>query len=363
MSCVMSYPTDVVVPLCTPGGCFEKTLVGGPLSVEVSTSTAASEGEEEDEERFPYTVSSQLLGHFDSEDQQFRNAECQQQPSPPEDPQLGGAAAGPVSGGILSACGRQQTGEALWECVQAALLAMKHGCHSPEGDNSIVIFDWDDTLFPTTHLNMSGSLLSPCDADRTELVPCALAACELLRTAKHYGKVVIVTNAISGWVHEMVARFAPLLEQELVDVPVISARSIYEPQGISDTSKWKQLCFQRVVQCLISSPGASPIKGLVSIGDSWYERLAILHTAEQLGRTCHVKSLKFLTLPSAQDIARQVNFCTILFSWLMNHEGSLDLWLDPCGNVQAVTDAVLSGLHSESFGSMGPLFRDASKGD
>jgi len=43
-------------------------------------------------------------------------------------------------------------GEPLWECVKSALLAMR--------GSSLVIFDWDDTLFPTTALEAGGNLKS-----------------------------------------------------------------------------------------------------------------------------------------------------------------------------------------------------------
>eukprot|EP00439_Symbiodinium_sp_Y106_P006981 s12019_g1.t1 len=48
-------------------------------------------------------------------------------------------------------------------------------------------------------------------------------------------QVVIITNSGFGWVHETAVRFMPLLLSELEDIPVISARSIFEPLGVKES--------------------------------------------------------------------------------------------------------------------------------
>mmetsp|Transcript_30148 Transcript_30148/g.82863 ORF Transcript_30148/g.82863 Transcript_30148/m.82863 type:complete len:432 (+) Transcript_30148:80-1375(+) len=248
-----------------------------------------------------------------------------------------------ANGNVLGLCWRWRSGEALWEATEASLL---NSSPASGGNGSLIIFDWDDTLFPTTALSTAGRLLEPRDgADGADLLPCAFAACQAIRTAKRYGRVVVVTNAMKGWVQEMISRFMPLLEPELHDVTVISARSIYEPQGLVEPSTWKPLCFQRVVRCLYTDPstGACNMRNLVSIGDSWYERAAVFQVPQDLGIPCHVKSLKFLGMPNIEDVARQLQVCAHHFEWLMCYDGVLDLWVAPCGTVQAVTMEVLNG--------------------
>jgi len=154
-----------------------------------------------------------------------------------------------------------------------------------------------------------------------------------LRVAKQHGKVIVVTNAMHGWVHATAARFMPQLAAELDGVPVISARSIYEPQGFADPATWKMLCFQRVLQCVQFDPcGALGPRSVVSIGDSWHEREAVMRAST--GPWCYVKSLKLAERPTMSQIVHQLNLFAMHFAWVANHQGSLDLsiqdsWMGP----------------------------------
>jgi len=238
---------------------------------------------------------------------------------------------------MLAACKPwRRTGEALWESTKTILLG-PCSLQAQEGGASLVIFDWDDTLFPTTCLLKQGMLMGPDSRERSEfldLSAVASAAVAALQTAKRYGKVVIVTNAISGWVQEMIGRFLPSLEAELADVPVISAQSIYEPQGFADPASWKSLCFQRIALCLFDVwSNAHGFKDLVSIGDSWYDRAAAFQASQDIGIPCNVKSMKLMEQPSVEDVIRQLNQTREHFDWLMCHDGVLDLYLQPSGAV------------------------------
>lgn len=247
------------------------------------------------------------------------------------------------------------TGEALWEVVRVTLEAPLSRWAATPGD-SLVIFDWDDTLLPTSVLTAGGHFLGAAAADspllpaaqttqftsplalwswRAELAACAAAGLQALRVAKQHGKVIVVTNATHGWVHATAARFMPQLAVELDGVPVISARSIYEPQGFTDPSAWKMLCFKRVLQCVrFDSLGIFGCRNLVSIGDSWHEREAVMRASTETGPWCYVKSLKLAERPSMSQLAQQMSLLAMYFGWLATHQGSLDLciqdsWMGP----------------------------------
>lgn len=210
------------------------------------------------------------------------------------------------------------SGEALWESVVASLALP---CSAPEAARSrLIVFDWDDTLLPTTALALQGLFPSALEADPDEILACAKAGCEALRIAKQHGRVIIVTNAVSGWVHETAMKHMPWLIQEL-DVPVISARSIYEAQGF-EPQHWKVLCFQRILQCL--NFGASEPVQMLSIGDGWHERDALLKAGPTL-KACSTKSVKFLEQPPIVRMTQQLQLCAQHFEWLIAHAGSLDL--------------------------------------
>jgi hypothetical protein len=233
--------------------------------------------------------------------------------------------------------GRQSStlkGEPLWECVKTALLAMRGSSIS----SSIIVFDWDDTLFPTTSLCTSGHLpkvglheTGSAAQDREfdssvppELASCFAAAVQTLRAAKSFGNRLIVTNSDHGWVHDTAARFSPTLARELKDIPVISARSIFEPAGIKDGRQWKVLCFRRIVEC--SHAGAAGIWGvqnLVSIGDSLDEREATMKTAQSC--PCYVKSVKLMQQPTIVQLTQQLEMCSSQIGQIAYYMGNLDL--------------------------------------
>ncbi|CAK0894406.1 unnamed protein product [Prorocentrum cordatum] len=90
-----------------------------------------------------------------------------------------------------------------------------------EKTQTAIIFDWDDTMFPTTYvkhdlgLSINHSLkdqaLSPRKMVRvrTALARAACAAGRLLRLADERGKVVIVTLARSPWLTDSCRNFYP----------------------------------------------------------------------------------------------------------------------------------------------------------
>lgn len=222
-------------------------------------------------------------------------------------------------------------GEPLWECVKSALLAMQ--------GSSLVIFDWDDTLLPTTDLALKGCLKIPkaslCSSGDREhslrdlvqseqLAACSRAAVQALQCARHLGNRLIVTNSDHGWVHDTAAKFLPSLAAELKDIPVISARSIFEPQGISDAKQWKILCFRRIVQCFHSGPaGIFGVRSLVSIGDSLDEQEATMKVSQCC--PCYVKSLKLMERPSTKELLQQLELCSHHLAAVAYHVGNLDI--------------------------------------
>jgi hypothetical protein len=204
---------------------------------------------------------------------------------------------------------------------------------------SLVIFDWDDTLFPTSALADGGHLKPSKDGSAPskpfpaeELAACSAAALRVLAESRKFGNRLIVTNADHGWVHDSAARFMPSLAGELKDIPVISARSIFEPQGIVDAKMRKVMCFWRVVQCFHSGPqGIWGLQNLISIGDSLEEQEATIKIAQHC--PCYVKSVKLADRPSMRQLAQQLDLLvfTDQLAEIFYHVGNLDLELGQVG--------------------------------
>lgn len=227
-------------------------------------------------------------------------------------------------------------GEELWNCVKDALAAEPWESKDPKVPSSLVVFDWDDTLLPTSALVAAkriapapGATVAPCaaaaqlsDWEFDDLLEsCAKAAVEALQKASKYGRVVIITNSGFGWVHETAARFMPSVLGELEKIPVISARAIFECQGVPEPYRWKVLCFRRIVECFSFDPsGETGPSSLISIGDGWQERLAAIMAAQDTDLGL-VKCLKFLEQPGMDQLVQQLNLCSQIFAGLVAHPG------------------------------------------
>merc|ERR1712232_76549 len=80
--------------------------------------------------------------------------------------------------------------------------------------SSLLIYDWDDTLFPTTWVQKNDlvSFHSVTTMDQfAHLGRLAQCVHENLSLSKRLGKVIIVTNADAGWVELSCSRFMPSL--------------------------------------------------------------------------------------------------------------------------------------------------------
>lgn len=61
----------------------------------------------------------------------------------------------------------------------------------------------------------------------------------LLKRAQLFGKVMIITNAETGWVELSAKRFMPEVVPYLADLDVFSARSHFEALAPDSPSEWK----------------------------------------------------------------------------------------------------------------------------
>eukprot|EP00440_Ansanella_granifera_P057921 gb/GFBE01062788.1/.p1 GENE.gb/GFBE01062788.1/~~gb/GFBE01062788.1/.p1 ORF type:complete len:567 (+),score=150.73 gb/GFBE01062788.1/:1-1701(+) len=164
---------------------------------------------------------------------------------------------------------------------------------------TLLIFDWDDTLFPTTYVRddmelswrkpMKDQNVSPREkADITKkLDQCAANVVELLKCASKVGKVVLVTLARSPWVAESCKNFFPRVGRLIKELKV---PIVYAQEGIKEVeyNKAKMSSDEEVERFWSSVKGKAIArecrdfynqyegqswKNVISIGDSDFERL------------------------------------------------------------------------------------------
>ncbi|CAJ1332175.1 unnamed protein product, partial [Effrenium voratum] len=176
------------------------------------------------------------------------------------------------------------------------------GSESPvslDTTEALLLFDWDDTLLPTSWiheqgwLNEEGDLVSPADEiilnrqQQVLLQELEVKVEQTLLTAMGYGRVVIVTNAMEGWVETSCAAFLPGLRPLLDELDIVSARAFATPSGrtrtissrfeegvgIDGPAEWKRRAFAEIMEAAFAEGGSRP--NVLSIGDSVYEQDAI----------------------------------------------------------------------------------------
>ena len=174
---------------------------------------------------------------------------------------------------------------------------------------TLIILDWDDTLCPS---RVATKFMAPRTPMRAQLkLPPALSSdlellsddvISMLKTCAARGRIIIITNAMKGWVESSGKRLLPRVLQHIVQeqIPIISAQhEWYAPRrrtfnGTDDPSEWKAACFEKQVNAVAGTP-LVPLN-LLSIGDSDFERTA----AHGLIPNCNVglcKTVKFVDTP------------------------------------------------------------------
>jgi hypothetical protein len=158
-------------------------------------------------------------------------------------------------------------------------------------DDTLIIFDWDDTL-------LCSSAMEQCSQLQLDVL--CITAEITLRTAMELGEVMIVTNGVSWWVDDSCRRFLPGLLPLLGRLQVRSARHDYESIYPGDPFAWKREAFKDILQ---PRPRAT---NLVVLGDSFSEIYAAYGALPCMADSSLVKSVKFKEAPSAEELIGQL---------------------------------------------------------
>ena len=178
-----------------------------------------------------------------------------------------------------------------------------------------IIFDWDDTLCPSTFMLKT----ERTDEIEHELRKLERLVSHVLTLALEYGHVFIITNAQQGWVEVAVATYMPTLKYWIDKVTVVSARSRFEPLYPNNPIAWK---IRAVVESLTD---LSP-KQILSFGDSYVERIAMLETAKQKNISC-IKNIKFIENPTIVQLSKQWEVLIPIFSNIVKKNKNIDMFL------------------------------------
>ena len=182
----------------------------------------------------------------------------------------------------------------------------------PKKHNCIIIFDWDDTLLPTTFLTKGGSFyedteLTPSDQKKiSELENLVL---ELLTETLEKGSVYIITNAGLEWVNYSSKRFYPKIIPILDKIKIVSARGEYEKAYPGNSRQWKIEAFLM----LQNSVDVKLVTNIICLGDSLFEMEAGRILASRFTEA-FIKTIKFREAPKLDELIKQLKLVCKQFS-------------------------------------------------
>lgn len=155
--------------------------------------------------------------------------------------------------------------------------------------NTLIIFDWDDTLFPTKwFIKNKINLNKPYDNERYGPYFRHLdnIVHKLLYTCNNLGNVMIITNAMPEWVNTS-AEILPKTKKIIKKIKIVSARQNY--QDTCKITDWKKMAFKK--------ENNKRYINVLSIGDALYEYNALVNLHEKTNNVL-LKSIKFVNDPS-----------------------------------------------------------------
>ena len=181
----------------------------------------------------------------------------------------------------------------------------------PKRHNSIIIFDWDDTLLPTSFLTPGGvfdeNIKIPA-IENDKLSKLEQAVLKLLTEAVEKGSVYIITNAGNGWVEYSANKFYPSIMPVLEKIKIISARGLYEKMYPGNSRQWKIEAFLNIQKHL----NLKLVTNIICVGDSLFEMEAGRILASKFTEA-FIKTIKFREAPKLDELIKQLKLVCIQF--------------------------------------------------
>lgn len=178
-------------------------------------------------------------------------------------------------------------------------------------DSSCIIIDWDDTLFPTSHVQVlieRGK--DPCaDDDFMEIMAAHAAVVkDFLQTARKFARVAIVTLAKRPWVDNTAKKYWRDLDFDALlselEIPIYYAQEFLTPtekrarvEGVDLYVIAKRNAMAKSLRTFRKGSG-SVISNLISIGDSFAEHEAMKEVGWSMDSSTVCKSVLFVAEPS-----------------------------------------------------------------
>ena len=202
---------------------------------------------------------------------------------------------------------------------------------------TIVLIDFDDTLFPSSWCNKNFINLSSEESVKEYklyFIELDKTISNVLSNLLNYGKIFIVTNANMRWIKSCLNVLTST--RNLImnnNIRIVSARDIYG-QTLSSPTEWKINTFRDILnketENLQSDFNCKTLLNIISIGDAEYEYIALLNLDSHFKNSNKninylLKSIKFIEKPHFDIIIDQLQVTKNNIDLIVNKVGYIDL--------------------------------------
>lgn len=173
--------------------------------------------------------------------------------------------------------------------------------------NTLIIYDWDDTLFPTSYIQHNQ------EYKKSDFFILEQQNIRLLEKSRQHAQVLIITNANTQWIYNSSKKYMYRLYQYLnyTQIPIISAREYATSKHITNYERWKDITFYDSINRYmnISMINNKYINNIISIGDATFERNALVkygyYITNKVGYTIYIKTIKYIDNPRPDNLIYQ----------------------------------------------------------
>lgn len=194
-------------------------------------------------------------------------------------------------------------------------------------DDTLIIIDWDDTLFPTSwisnnNINVKDSSIR--NNNRITFSELDNILYKFLMKCISLGRVLIITNASIGWIN-ITMDLLPNSKNIIVrNIKVMSARDHYG--DYMNINQWKHNAFEKEIIDYFDNK--YHIHNILSIGDAHYEYEALVkiyHMDKIVPEKRILKTVKFLSVPTYHSLIDQINVLTKSINKIVHKHKHMDL--------------------------------------
>lgn len=256
---------------------------------------------------------------------------------------------------------------------------------------TIIVFDWDDTLFPTSWMDSSDIDIQrpPSDEEQQSKFKAVEEAAKAVieKAMDLSSKTVIITNATCPWVTDSCRIFMPGLlpyfEGPEATIPVMYARNVltdappskrwmtrvgvdprFPDRSLGEEEKAalytlaKELCMRKVVKSFYTQYPGQSWKNLISIGDSQQEHYALQEVSFQHSQPCEkvvrTKTLLMRSKPSPVELEAQLRAVLRHLEGVVRHDGDLEVSVIGEGPLSPLGEALSPRSPTSPLSPMSP---------